>query len=552
MADSTALAQQLDRRLQQLAALRLPHESVWQDVFQYLAPERALGWYDSPIESAGTSAQQQRARIFDSTAIDGIGILKSNIASWMTPDNSRWFSLDAGEEADELTAAWMDDASQFLWEHIGSAGFGAVAGECYGDSVPAGWCVLYTDEAKDSKGREQGGFNFEQWPLHQCYVASTKPAGRIDVIYRVFQMTVEQAATEYGLDKLSSKVREMHAKGKLSDKVDMLWAIEPRGEGQYGAKLSKNMMFRSCHMERATKHIARESGYPEFPCAVPRWTLIPGTAYATGPGSVVLPDVKTLNDIKRMELMSLDVAVGGMWKAVDDGVLNPATVRIGPRKIVAMASLDSMAALETGANFNVSFTKCDQLQQSIRRSLMADMLTPVGGPVRSATEIAQNMNQIRQLMAPLIGRFQSEFLQVIVERCFNIALRAGAIQQYVGPVPDSLVQTGGQYQVRYISPLARSQKMEEVNAIDAYVAGQAQLAAATGDLTVMDGIKLDEASYEKGKALGVPIGLLRGPKELAAKRKMDNEAKQQAEQQAQQAQVQQHAATSAIDAMAAA
>lgn len=546
------LAQQLDRRLSQLASLRLPHEPIWQDVFQYLAPERALGWYDTPLDSAGTSAQQQRARIYDSTAIDASQVLQSNIASWMTPDNSRWFSLDAGDEADELTAAWMDDCSQFLWELIVSAGFGAVAGECYGDSVPAGWCVLYVDEAKDSKGRAAGGFNFEQWPLSQCYVASTKPAGRIDVIYRVFPMTVEQAVTEYGLDKLSDKVQKLHANGKLSDKVDMLWAIEPRGDGQYGAKLAKNMMFRSCHMERATKQIVRESGYPEFPCAVPRWTLIPGTAYATGPGSKVLPDVKTLNDIKRMELMSLDVAVGGMWKAVDDGVLNPATVRIGPRKIVAMASIESMAPLETGANFNVSFSKCEQLQQGIRRALMSDLLTPVGGPVRSATEIAQNANQIRQLIAPLIGRFQSEFLQVIVERCFNLALRAGAIQEYVGPVPDALVQTGGSYQVRYISPLARSQKMEEVNAIDAYVAGQAQLAAVTQDPTVMDGIKLDEASYEKGKALGVPVGLLRGPKELAAKREMDNKAREEAAQKAQQVQVQQHAATSAIDAMAAA
>lgn len=552
MAEISANAQQLERRLSQLMSLRLPHETVWHDCFQYLSPERALGWYDTPIESAGTTAQQQRSRIYDSTAIDASEVLKSNIASWMTPDNSRWFSLDAGDEADEMTAAWMDDCSQFLWEHIVSAGFGAVSAECYGDIVPAGWCVLYTDEAKDSRGRVQGGFNFEQWPLNECYVASTKPAGRIDVIYRVFSMTVEQAAVEYGLENLSDQVQKMHAAGKLSDKIQMLWAIEPRQEGQYGAKLAKNMMFRSCHMERATKKIVRESGYPEFPCAVPRWRLIPGTAYGTGKGSEVLPDVKTLNDIKRMELMSLDVAVGGMWKAVDDGVLNPATVRIGPRKIVAMATLDSMAALETGANFNVSFSKCEQLQTSIRRTLMADLLTPVGGPVRSATEIAQNANQIRQLMAPLIGRFQSEFLQVIVERCFNIALRAGAIQEYVGPVPDSLIQTGGQYQVRYISPLARSQKMEEVNAIDAYVAGQAQLAAATQDPTMLDGIKLDDASYEKGKALGVPLALLRGPKELAAKREMDNKAREEAQKQAQQAQVQQHAATTAIDAMAAA
>ena len=546
----TEVAQQLERRLQQLMAQRLPNESIWQDVFQYMAPERAIGWFSSPTESAGTTAAVQRARIYDNTAIDAGEVLKSNIASWMTPDNSRWFALDAGQEDDEVAVAWMDGAAQFLFEHITSAGFGAVAGECYSDMVPAGWFVLYIDEGKDEKGRPIGGYNFEQWPLYQCYVASSKPAGRVDTIYRVFEPTVEQVVAEYGIDKVSDATAKLFHDGKLTDKVPMLWAIEPRREGQYGAKLAKNLPFRSCHMERQKKHIVRESGYHEFPCAVPRWRLIPGTPYATGLGSNVLPDVKTLNDIIKLELMSLDIAVGGMWKAVDDGVLNPKTVRIGPRKIVAMASIESMQELKTGADFNVSFSKSDSLRQSIRRALLADMLTPVGGPVRSATEISQNINQIRQLMAPLVGRFQSEFLQVVIERCFNLAYRAGALQATLGDVPEGLLD--GDYNVKYISPLARSQLLEEVTAIDGFVAGLLALMQATQDPTVMDAIKLDEASYVKGKAQGVPAKLLRGPKELAEKREMDNRNKQQAEQAMQQQAMQAKAGEAAIDAAVAA
>lgn len=277
---------------------------------------------------------------------------------------------------------------------------------------------------------------------------------------------------------------------------------------------------------------------------MPRWRLIPGTPYATGIGSNVLPDVKTLNDILRMELMSLDIAIGGMWKAVDDGVLNPRTVRIGPRKIVMMASMDSMEPLETGADFNVSFSKADALRSSIRRTLMSDMLTPVGGPVRSATEISQNMNQIRQLMAPILGRLQSEFLQVLVERCFNIAFRAGALVATLGEVPEGLLD--GDYTVKYISPLARSQKLEEVNAIDQYAAGLFEAAASTQDATLLDGLKLDDAMYAKGLALGVPAKLLRGPDELAKKRDMDAKNRQQAEQAQQQQAMQQTAGEAAI------
>ena len=532
--------------MQQLKAQRQQSDHIWKEVFEYLAPERAIGWLsDSTDSNAGTSANQ-RARLYDSTAIDSAEVLKSNIASWMTPENSRWFNYDAGQD-DEQSTTWMDGAAQFIFEHIHSAGFGAVSGECYSDLIPAGWFVLYVDEATDEQGNTIGGFNFEQWPLSQCYIASSKPAGRVDTIYRCFSPTVEQVVTEYGHDKVSDETRKKFDDGKLTEKVEIMWCIEPQRKS---GMMAKNLPFRSAHMECAKKHILKESGYHEFPCAVPRWRLIPGTPYATGIGSNVLPDVKTLNDIVRMELMSLDIAVAGMWKAVDDGVLNPKTVRVGPRKIVMMASLDSMAPLETGADFNVSFSKGDQLRQSIRRTLMADMLTPVGGPVRSATEVAQNMNQIRQLMAPITGRLQSEFLQVLVERCFNIAFRAGALQARLGEVPEGLLS--GDYTVKYISPLARSQKLEEVNAIDQFASGLMLAAANTQDATILDNFKVDEAMYQKGLALGVPAKLLRGPDELLEKRQQDAKARQEAQQAQQQQEMQAKAGEASIDMMAAA
>lgn len=544
------LAKQLERRLSQLQAQRLPSEGIWRDVFDYMAPERGTGWYSEDISAAG-SASAQRARLYDSTAIDSYEVLKSNLASWMTPENSRWFAYDAGQE-DEQSTTWMDGAAQFIFEHIHSAGFSAVTNECYSDLV-AGWFVLYIDEAKDERGNPAGGLSFEQWPMHQCYVATSKPSGRVDTIYRTWWATVEQLVVSYGFEKCSDHVQRLYTDGKLAEKIEVLWAIEPRQKGGRGyGKLAKNMAFRSCHMERGKRHILRESGYHEFPCAVPRWRLIPGTPYATGIGSNVLPDVKTLNDIKRMELQSLDLAIAGMWKAKDDGVLNPKTIKVGARKVIMVADMENLQALETGADFNVSFTKCDQLQQSIRRTLMSDMLTPVGGPVRSATEIAQNMNQIRQLMAPILGRMQSEFLQVVVERSFNLAFRAGALEAALGPLPDSLIQSGGSYTVKYISPLARSQKMEEVTAIDAFAAGLFAAAAATQDATLLDGLKLDDAMYAKGLAQGVPAKLLRGPDELLDKRNMDAKNRQAAEQQAQQQQLGQMAAEKGIEAAVAA
>jgi len=534
-------ATKLQRRLEQLKAQRQPNESVWRDVFTYLAPERAEGWYGDVATAAG-NAHAQRARLYDSTAVDAAEVLKSNFSSGMTPENSRWFSLDAGQRGEEATK-WMDGAAQFIFEHIHSSGFSAVSYEAYSDLVPAGWFVLYIEQAKDSQGRDAPGFNFEAWPLAQCYAASSKAQGRVDTLYRCWSPTVEQAVAEYGLDKVSDSTRKKYHDGKLAEKVEMLWAIEPR-RGSTGM-LAKSLPFASVHMEVSGKHICKESGYHEFPCAVPRWRLIPGTPYATGIGSNVLPDVKTLNDIIRMELMSMDIAVAGMWKAVDDGVLNPKTIRIGPRKIVMMASLDSMAPLTTGANFNVSFSKGDQLRASIRKTLMADQLTPANGPVRSATEIQQNVMLIRQLLGPILGRLQSEYLKVVVERCFSIAFRAGALEAQLGPVPESL--QNADYTVTYISPLARSQKMEQVNAVTAYTAGLLAQAQARQDLSALDAVKWDEVNYDMGLDYGVPAQFLRGPDELLAKRQQDAQAQAQAKEQAAKEQLMMQAGSKVVD-----
>lgn len=529
----------------QLVAQRQPSESVWRDVFTYLAPERATGWYNETLTGA-SEAQAQRARLYDSTAIDSAEVLKSNFASGMTPENARWFGLDAGQRGEEASA-WMDGAAQFLFEHIHASGFSSAAYEGYSDLVPAGWFVLYIDQAKDSQGNDAPGFNFEAWPLSQCHVASSKAQGKVDTIGRIWNPTVEQVVSEYGINNVSEGTRKKFQEGKLDDKVDMGWLIEPR-RGPTGM-LAKNLPFRSCHWERGCKHVVRESGYHEFPCAVPRWRLIPGTPYATGIGSNVLPDVKTLNDILRLELSSLDIAVSGMWKAVDDGVLNPKTIRIGARKVVMMASLDSMAPLETGANFQVSFSKSEQLRAAIRKTLMADQLTPANGPVRSATEIQQNMMLVRQLLGPILGRLQAEFPKVVVERCFGIAFRAGALEAELGPVPESLQNVS--YTVTYISPLSRSQKMEQVTAAQAYTAGLLEQANLRQDPTVLDVVKWDEMNYEIGQDFGVPDKFLRGPKELVKKRQMDAQAQQAAKMQQAQEQLMMQGAGAAIEGAAA-
>ena len=525
------------RRLAQLKADRQPHETVWRDVFDYMAPERGHGFQGATVTA--TDAQNKKAEIYDSTAIDSGRVAASGFASGMHPANSIWFGLKVDGANDEENR-FFDNAARIIFENIHASNFDAAVGECHSDMVPAGWFVLYVDE------KDEGGYHFEQWPLSQCYISASKPGGKVDTIYREFELTLEQAVNEYGLKNLSTQLQDKYRQGgdALGQKIMFVWAIYPRTVHAVGPRLAKNKAFASNHHEVSTKHMVRESGYDEFPCAVPRWRLIPGTPYATGLGSDALPDIKTLNQIQKLELTSLDIAVSGMWKAVDDGILNPKTVRIGPRKMVMMADTKNMEPLTTGADFNVSFAKADRLQASIRKILLADQLHPQDGPAMTATEVHARVQLIRQQLGPIFGRLQAEFLQPLIERCFNLAYRAGVL----GQAPESLRNKN--FTVKYVSPLARAQRLEEVTAIDTFLMGLAE--ASQMDATLLDLIDLEAAQREKASALGVPAKLIRSMDDVTARRKLKAEADAKQQQQQQAAQMQGVAGEALIKTAAAA
>lgn len=505
------LAVRLIKRVDSLKAVRQVHESVWRECYDYTYPLRGAGLSETVLDAQ--SAKSKVAKLLDGTATDSARMLASALMSGMTPANAQWLNLDSELLPDDA-AAWLSTCATLVWENIHAANFDAEGYESNLDVVCAGWFVLYIDEDRD-----EGGLSFQQWLLSQCYVASTRRDGIVDTIYRCYQLTAAQAVKEFGEKNVSEKIRDA-AKKSPDDKFEFMHCIFPRETYVVNARLAKNLRFASYNIEVSGKKIVRESGYHEFPCCVPRWMKIPGTSYGIGPVYDALPDCKELNETKRMEKAAQDLAIAGMWIAEDDGVLNPRTVKVGPRRIIVANSTDSMKPLLTGADFNVAFSAEDRLQASIRKIMMADQLQPQDGPAMTATEVHVRVALIRQLLGPVYGRFQAEYLQPLVERCFGLAYRAGAFP----PAPESLQNAN--FNVRYISPLARAQQLENVTAIERLGANVANLAQVAPEVT--DLIDADEATRVIADALGVPAKVIR-----------TSDAVEQLRQQRQQAQQQQ-------------
>src|SRR5690606_30990688 len=84
------------------------------------------------------------------------------------------------------------------------------------------------------------------------YAISVDKLGRVNTLYREFQLTVGQMVAEFGLDKCSRHVRELYNKGALDAWVTVLHVIEPREDRDLRRRDAHNMAWRSIYFEPAS------------------------------------------------------------------------------------------------------------------------------------------------------------------------------------------------------------------------------------------------------------------------------------------------------------
>lgn len=524
----TSNVDQLFKRLGRLKELRQPHESVWRDCFDHSFPIRGSGLQSSePMDAQ--QALNRKARLLHSAATDACRTLAAAVVSGATPSSSVWALLDVSG-ADDEGKTWLDEKGKQLHEEIHAATYDAAAFECAMDLVAAGWFALFIDV-----DRERGGFSFSEWPIASVYASTTKAGGLVDTVFREYTLTAEQAVEEFGAGSVSADTLKK-ATTDPDAKVRICHAIYPRRPYAVGARLAKNLPVASCHFEIDTKHQLRESGYHEMPVIVPRWAIIPDSVYAIGPMFDALPDARELNAFLAMDKMNAELGIAGMWIAEDDGVLNPRTIKVGARKVIVANSVDSMKQLSAGGDWQLADSRIAQYHGSIRRILMADQLQPQDGPAMTATEVHVRVGIIRQLLGPIYGRLQAEFLAPMVERCFGLMYRTGLF----GQAPESL--GGRNFKVRYNNPLARAQKLEDVGAIERLNVSLEAMANLGGAgvqaaIAALDVIKFDENMRTLVEALGVPLKNINTSDEVDAVRQARQQAQAQAQDEADQKQV---------------
>ena len=127
-----------------------------------------------------------------------------------------------------------------------------------------------------------------------------------------------------------------------------------------------------------------------------------------------------------------------------------------------------------------------------------------------------------RLLSPVLGRLQAEMLRPLIDRVFNILLRNKKL-----PEPPEQLQ-GQTIDIEYVSPLARSQRQGDVQAI---LRTMEMIAPLSDRLPVMDHIDPDMLVKDVTDVLGVPRKVLRSDQEIVEIRKSRAEQEQAAMEQ---------------------
>ena len=434
--------------------------TLWQSV-----SERVLPNY-SDFTQQWSPGQRRTNRVFDSTAPMALGHGCAALESMLCPASTRWHGLrprDPKLRNDIAIMQYLDSVTDVLFDarYSPSANFQSQVEEVFAQILAFGNGPMLVDDIMGY------GLRYRVMHLAETY-GMENAAGVIDTVYRQFELTCKAA--------LDAEQRGMFDEGTLPDAIrsctdqtkqfTFIHAVYPNEDAKRRATTYKDMAFSSCIVSKEYKCTLRESGYHTQPMLFARYRVNSKETYGRGPGVDVLPEILALNEMEKSDIRQTQRATEPPLLLADDGSLGAFDLRGNAMNYGGLSPEGKplVVAFESGTNFQVLQEKLDQKRQVIERAFLVDIFSILTQqPQMTATEVLQRAQEKGQLLAPIIGRIQSELFGPLITRELDILHRAGALP----PPPDKLKRMGGlDYEIVYESQVQQVQKQSKALAVN--------------------------------------------------------------------------------------
>lgn len=468
-------------------------------------------------KSKTTPGTRKMNNVFDSTLQVMTVRLANRLQSELTPPFMKWAKLVPGAFIPEANKAeiqkQLDPMNDALFAALHVSNFDTAINEFYLD------LLVGTGVMMVMKGDDDMPIRYICVP--QAEVALEEgPWGGINGVFRIHNMKIrliEETWAGFDIKKpleFDKQVKDDPEKeirlieATYYDAKEDKWFYDVVWQGpSQGGKASKG-----------NHHRLIEDEFEESPWIVARWIKVAGEVEGRGPVLFALPDAKTLNKLKELVLMNASIAVSGVWTAVDDGVLNPNTVKIIPGAVIPVARNGgalgaSLTPLTSGADFNVAAIVADDLITSIKKTMMDSTLPEQQGTPPSATEVIRRVKELQADIGSPFGRLMSELIRPLIQKSLNMLGQLGIIPMGAGR---KIKVNGGTVDVQVQTPMAQAQNLTDVQTAVQWM----EIVQGLGQEAFLLGVNVEDMPEWLGLKMGVDTKLMRDKTQRSQAMKM--------------------------------
>lgn len=503
-----------------------PH---YREISTYMSPRKGR-YLTSDSESQHNDGRKKHNEIINGAALDGLRVLAAGMQGGLTSPSRAWFRLAyPDEELMEVKAVkiWLHSVEKIMFSIFARSNFYSSIHSMYKELAAFGTAVMLVEEDFSSVVR------FRPFTIGECYL-SLDFQYRVDSMCRRISLTAKQLVQQFGIDKVSRRVKEAINKEQkdIDERFEVLHFIHPNNKTIYGeTKVDQKFAYASVYYEKngETDEFLRRSGYKEMPFVAPRWDVTSTDVYGNSPGMDVLGDAKMLQRMEEKGLKALD-------KMIDPPmVADPALQKSGATLVAGGVNyLDQTAgqrgfapAYQVNPDLNGMAAATTNVERRIGdgfyKSLFLSLLPTTKR--MTATEVSGRYEEKLLMLGPIIERLESEVLDNIIARTFNIISSFG-----IFPIPPPEI-IGLKTGIEYISMLAQAQKLVGATAIERTAEFVSVLAPTNPE--VVDKLDFDETIDQYGEIVGIPPNMIRSDDDVAEIRRQRAEQQQQIAQQEQ-------------------
>lgn len=513
------LAKQIIKRQKQLEELRQPWDNLWYSICQYVVPRR----YD--ITGDKEKGRKVGTDIYDGTPLGALNLLADGLHGYLVSPSIQWFRLQFRNRAlneNWYVRKWLQECAEQMYAEFASSNFYESMSEYFLDGGSIGTATLYIEEDIN-----EDVINFSCRHPGEIFIAENK-YGKVDTVYRRFKLSARQAEQRFGKDVLSERLK-LAAKQTPDQEFKFYHAVFPNTDRDVTKQDNKNFPFASVYVEVDAEEVVGQSGYRMNPFHVWRWKKNSNEVYGRSPASDALVDIIKLNQIGKDMLQASHMSVDPPLNVPQE---MKGRVRIHPHGMNYYTSDGrTISPIHTGINFPVGVDREERAQKIIEDHFKVDFFLMLARAEReqTATEVLEKAGEKAAVLGTTIGRLNSECLNPVIDRVFDILWNAGKLPEPPGEV---LASGESRIEVDYLGPLAQAQRRffrtQGIASSFERAAPIFQLAPETVDV-----IDFDEALREILDASGAPVKAIRTRDDVKEIREARNQAAQQQAQMEQ-------------------